>query len=385
MVNYTTESIRNIALVGHAGAGKTTLVEALLLQGGRIATAGSVEQGNTVCDFDPQEKAHQHSLDAAVVNLDYQGAHINVIDTPGFPDFIGQAIAVLPAVETVAVVINAQTGIETVTHRLMERAAERHLCRMIIINKIDAENLDLPALLEQIRETFGAECLPINLPANQGKSVVDCFFNPAGESDFSSVAEAHTAIIDQVVEVDETLMELYLEQGQELEPGQLHDAFEKALREGHLVPICFISARTGAGVKELLDFCARLLPNPTEGNPEPFLKGEGAQAEELRPVPDPKAHAVGHVFKVNIDPFVGKLAVFRIHQGTITKDSQLFIGDARKPFKVGHLFQMFGKEHPEIEVGIPGDICAVAKIDELHRNAVIHDSHDEDQIHLRPL
>ena len=385
MVSYTTESIRNIALAGHAGAGKTTLVETLLLQGGRIATAGSVEQGNTICDFDPQEKAHRHSLDAALVNLDYQGAHINLIDTPGFPDFIGQAIAVLPAVETAAVVINAQTGIETVTHRMMERAAERRLCRMIIINKIDAENVDLQVLVEQLRETFGNECLPVNLPANQGKSVVDCFFNPAGESDFSSVAEAHTAIIDQVVEVDEALMELYLEQGQELETGQLHNAFEKALREGHLVPICFVSAHTGVGIKELLDFCVRLLPNPTEGNPEPFLKGEGAQAEELRAVPDPKAHAIGHVFKVNIDPFVGKLALFRLHQGTITKDSQLYIGDARKPFKVGHLFQMFGKEHPEVEVGIPGDICAVAKIDELHRHVVIHDSHDEDQIHIRPL
>jgi elongation factor G len=385
MVNYTTESIRNIALVGHGGAGKTTLAEALLVQGGRIATAGKVEQGNTVCDFDPQEKAHQHSLDAALINLDYQGTHINLIDTPGFPDFIGQAIAVLPAVETVAVVINAQTGIETVTHWLMERAAERRLCRMIIINKIDVENVALPGLLEQLRETFGRECLPINLPANNGTAVVDCFFNPAGESDFSSVAAAHNVLIDQVVEVDEALMELYLEQGQELEPKQLHDAFEKALREGHLVPVCFVSARTGAGIKELLELFVRLLPNPTEGNPEPFLKGEGEGVEEFHAVPDPNQHGIAHVFKVTIDPFVGKLALFRIHQGTLTKDSQLYIGDARKPFKVGHLFQVFGKEHPEIDVGIPGDLCAVAKVDEIHRDTVIHDSHDEDYIHIRPL
>jgi elongation factor G len=383
MVNYTTESIRNIALVGHGGAGKTTLVEALLAQGGRIATAGKVEQGNTVCDFDPQEKAHQHSLDAALANLDYQGAHINLIDTPGFPDFIGQAIAVLPAVETVAVVVNAQTGIEPVTHRLMERAAERRLCRMIIINKIDVEDVDLPGLLEQLQETFGNQCLPINLPANQGTGVVDCFFNPSGESDFSSVAEAHTAIIDQVVEMDEALMEVYLEQGQELEPEQLHDAFEKALREGHLIPVCFTSARTGVGVKALLELFVRLLPNPTEGNPEPFLRGEGEEA--FHAVPDARQHAIAHVFKVAIDPFVGKLAMFRIHQGTITKDSQLYIGDARKPFKVGHVFQVFGKDHPEVDVGIPGDLCAVAKVDEIHRDAVIHDSHDEDHIHLRPL
>jgi elongation factor G len=385
MVSYTTESIRNIALVGHATAGKTTLVEAILHHAGKLSAPGTVEKGNTVCDFDPQEKTHQHSLDAALVNLDYQDTHINLIDTPGFPDFIGQAIAVLPAVETVAVVINAQTGIEAVTQRMMERAAARRLCRMIVVNKIDAENVDLPGLLDQIQETFGKECLPINLPAKQGATVVDCFFNPSGDSDFSSVAAAHSALIDQVVEVDEDLMTLYLEQGEDLQPEQLHEPFEKALREGHLIPICFVSARTGAGLEDLLDTFTRLLPNPTEGNPEPLLKGDGESVEELHAIPDPQQHVVAHVFKVLIDPFIGKLGIFRIHQGTITKDSQLFIGDSRKPFKVSHLFQLHGKEHPEIATGIPGDICAVAKIDDIHRDVVLHDSHDEDKIHLQPL
>jgi len=384
MISYTTESIRNIALTGHGAAGKTTLVESILYHAGKLAALGAVEKGNTVCDFDPQEKAHQHSLDAALVNFDYQGAHINLIDTPGFTDFIGQAIAVLPAVETVALVINAQTGIEAMTQRMMERAAERRQCRMIIINKIDAENLDLPGLLSQIQDSFGKECLPINLPANGGAGVVDCFFNPAGDSDFSSVAAAHSALIDQVVEMDEDLMAVYLEQGDDLQPDQLHAPFEKALREGHLIPICFVSARTGAGVKELLKIFAKLLPNPLEGNPEPLVKGDGAVIEEFPAIPDPKQHAVAHVFKVLIDPFIGKLGIFRIHQGSITKDSQLLIGDGRKPFKVNHLFQLHGKEHPEIAIGIPGDICAVAKVDEIHRDVVLHESHDEDEIHLRP-
>jgi elongation factor G len=385
MVSYTTESIRNIALVGHGAAGKTTLVESILHHAGKLPAPGAIEKGNTVCDFDPQEKTHQHSLDAALVNLDYDGAHINLIDTPGFPDFVGQAIAVLPAVETVAVVINAQTGIEATTQRMMERAGERQQCRMIIVNKIDTENLDLPGLLGQIQDSFGKECLPINLPAGGGAQVVDCFFNPAGESDFSSVAATHSALIDQVVEVDEDLMALYLEQGEDLQPEQLHAPFERALREGHLIPICFVSARTGAGMKELLDVFVKLLPNPTEGNPEPFLKGEGAAEALLRPIPDPQQHVVAHVFKVLIDPFIGKLAIFRVHQGTVTKDSPLYIGDGRKPFKVNHLFHLHGKEHPEVGVGIPGDICAVAKVDDIHRDVVLHDSHDEDQIHLRPL
>lgn len=212
--------------------------------------------------------------------------------------------------------------------------------------------------------------------------MVDCFFNPAGDSDFSSVAAAHSALIDQVVEMDEDLMALYLEQGDELQPEQLHAPFEKALREGHLIPICFVSARTGAGVKELLNVFVKLLPNPLEGNPEPLVKGDSAAAVGAGDSRS-KQHAVAHVFKVVIDPFIGALGIFRDHQGSITKDSQLLIGEGRKPFKVNHLFHLYSG-CPEVAVGIPGDICAVAKIDEIHRDVMLHESHDEDELHLRP-
>ncbi|MEJ2576837.1 MAG: elongation factor G [Gammaproteobacteria bacterium] len=381
---YGTEDIRNLALVGHAGSGKTTLAEALLAAAGRIPVAGQVENGNTVFDHDALEKAKGRSLDAALASFDWAGCHVNLLDTPGAPDYMGKAVAVLPAVETAAVVINAQAGIESVTLRMMRRAAERDLCRLIIVNQIDAEDLDLEDLLGQIQETFGKECLPLNLPADGATRVVDCFFNPAGDSDFSSVPDAHQALIDQVVEVDEELMALYLEQGEELAPEQLHAPFEQALREGHLIPVCFVSATTGAGVGELLDVIAKLAPNPAEGNPPQCLIGEGEKARPYQVVPDPAKHVVAHVFKVMFDPFVGKLSLFRIHQGTVTKDSQLYIGDGRKPFKVGHLFTLFGKDHPEVPTGIPGDIRAVAKIDDIHPDAILHDSHDEDYLHLQP-
>jgi len=386
MASYSTEDIRNIALVGHSGSGKTTLIESMLYRSGAISSAGSVEKGNTVSDFDAQEKAYKHSLNSTIVSMDYHGGHINLIDTPGYPDFMGRALAVLPAVETCAVVINAQTGIEMITRRMMDIAKDRGLDRLIIVNKIDAEQVDLEKLMIQIKETFGSECLPINLPAENNQKVVDCFFSPSGdETDFSSVSEAHTQIVDQVVELDEVLMEIYLEQGQEISPEQLHDPFEQSLREGHLVPVCFVSAKTGAGLDELLEIFTRLMPNPNEGNPPQFLKGEGDDSVPIEVIPDAGKHVLAHVFKINVDPFVGKLAIFRIHQGTINKDSQLFIGDGRKPFKVGHLFKLQGKEHTEVVSGMPGDICAVNKVDDVHFDAVLHDSHDEDYIHLRSL
>src|SRR3954469_17216745 len=362
MPKYSTPAIRTIALVGHGAAGKTSLTECLLHKAGVIPAPGSVDKGTSVCDFDPLEKEFRHSLASAIVNFAYRDTHVHLIDTPGFPDFLGQSLNALAAVETAAIVINAQNGIEMITRRMMQWARERGLCRMIVVNKIDAENLDLPALLASIQTAFGRECLPINLPANGGKEVVDCFFNPAGTADFSSVADAHRALVEQVVEVDEKLMETYLEQG-DVKAEQLHAPFEQALRDGHLVPVCFASARNGAGVPELLDIFARLMPNPLEGNPPQFFKGTGDTATEIRAEPDPKKHVLAHVFKIVVDPFVGKLAAFRVFQGTIRRDSQLFIGDGRKPFKVGHLFVLQGKEHVETDVCVPGDIAAVTKVD----------------------
>ncbi len=384
MSSYQSADIRNIALVGHSAAGKTTLAEALLEKTGAIHTRGTVERGSTVCDFDPHEKELGHSLETAVCSMEHQGIHINLIDTPGYPDFAGRSIAVLPAVETAAVVINAEHGIELVTRRMMEAAAKDGLCRMIIINHIDAPGINLQQLMNDIREAFGNECLPINLPADGAKKVVDCYFKPDNEVavDFSSVEAAHTEIIDQVVELDEELMEVYLEQGQDMNPSQLHDVFEKAMRRGHLVPVCFVSAETGSGINQLLNVFVQLMPNPMEGNPPPFIKGEGDDTEAVKVEPDADKHVIAHVFKVMVDPFIGRMGIFRIHQGSITPNTQLFIGDARKPFKVSHLYRLQGKEHVEMARGIPGDICAVAKVDEIEFDSVLHDSHEEDRFHL---
>jgi elongation factor G len=385
---FSTEQLRTVAVVGHGAAGKTLLVEQLLAKSKMIGAAGSVEKGSTVSDFDPLEKSALHSLRASVVHCNHAtgdtAARIHLIDTPGYPDFVGQALGALDAVETVAVVVSAVNGIELVTRRMMDWARARKLCRIIVVNKIDHDNIDLPLLLAQLQEAFGAEVLPINLPAENGARVIDCFDHDSGSADFLSVPEVHRKLMEQVVEVDDAAMEKYLEEGA-VDPTTLHGPLEKALREGHIIPVCFTSARTGAGVSDLLDVMTRHLPNPREGNPPLFVKGEGTEAVEFRSEPDADKHVLAHVFKVVNDPYVGKIGIFRVHQGRIGKDTQLFVGDSKKAFKVAHPLLLQGKDTIEVAQLVPGDIGAVAKVDEIVFDSVLHDSHDEDMIRMQPL
>jgi len=387
---HAIKHLRTIALVGQAGCGKTTLAEALLARAGAVPAAGSVERGTTVCDYTPLEKQLQHSLKLAVASFEAPNGEtptvVHLLDTPGYADFLGHALPALAAVETAAIVVNAQNGIEMMTGRFLQWAARRGLDRLIIVNKIDAENVDLEGLLADIQEAFGKECLPLNLPAAKASKVSDCFFAPAGEADFSSVEEAHRNLVDQVVEVDEKLMAEYLEKG-EIEPEALHEPLEAAMREGHLIPVVFCSAKTGAGVQELLDVIVKLLPNPAEGNPPVYLStpSDGGEATEIQATPDPSQHALAHVFKVEIDPYIGRLAVFRVHQGRLTPGMQLYVGEGRKPIKPGHLYLLRGKTQVEVSEAVPGDICAIAKMDDIQFDHILHDAAEDAHIHARPL
>ena len=390
MGKHVIKHLRTVALVGQAGCGKTTLAEALLARAGAVPAPGSVERGTTVCDYTPLEKQLQHSLKLAVASFEAPNGEtptlVHLLDTPGYADFLGHALPALAAVETAAIVINAQNGIEMMTGRFLQWAARRGLDRLIVVNKIDADNVDLEGLLGDIQEAFGKECLPLNLPAAKATKVSDCFFAPAGEADFSSVEQAHRNLVDQVVEVDEKLMAQYLEKG-EIEPEALHEPLEAAMREGHLIPVVFCSAKTGAGVAQLLDVIVKLLPNPAEGNPPKYVSvpADGGAPGEIQATPDPSQHALAHVFKVEIDPYIGRLAVFRVHQGRLTPGMQLYVGESRKPIKPGHLYMLRGKTQTEVSEAVPGDICAIAKVDEIQFDHILHDAAEDAHIRAKPL
>lgn len=373
----STQSLRSIAFLGQSGSGKTALVEALL------GSAGIKLQQ----EARRNPSGNGHSLSASIFHLDYRDTRSYLIDTPGLPDFIGQTISVLPAADTAAIVIDAATGVEMMTQRMMELARQQRMCRLIIVNKIDLPDLDLPGLVGRIQQAFGRECLPLNLPRKHAAEVADCFFSPDGESDFSTVAAAHAALMDQVVEVDPAFMETYLEQG-DIDPAILHAPFEQALREGHLVPICFTSAQTGVGLSQLIDVLVRLMPNPTEGNPPSLVReeaGDPPRRTAVKVEADASQHVLAHVFKVAMDPYVGRLCAFRVLQGTVRRDSTLYIGDKRKPFRVSHLYRLQGREQEEIPQGLPGEICAVSRVDDITWDAILHDAPEDASIHLQSL
>jgi elongation factor G len=380
--------VRAVALAGPAGVGKTTLVEALLAAGGAIKAPGSIERGTTVCDYDALEKQHGHSVKLACAHFERDGVRVHLVDTPGAPDFAGRAMAALDAVDAVALVVDARTGLDAPTARMALLAQTRRLARFVVVNRIDAERVDPAAVLDGLRAALGPECLPINLPADGARRVVDCFFSEAdGLTDVGSVADAHRRLVEQVVEVDDALTERYLA-GEPIAPAALHDAFERALREAHIVPVLFASARSDAGVEALVDFLLRLAPHPLEVDAPPFERwpgGDAARAEPFAPTRAPGDHVIAHVFKVEIDPYVGTVATLRVQQGTLTADTPLYVGESRKSVRAGPPMLLQGREHRTVAAVGPGEICALAKLDGLAFDAVLHDAPEDAAIHFRPL
>jgi elongation factor G len=364
MSKHKVEDIRNIALCGHGGCGKTTLADKLLIKTGAVSGEPSVDAGTSIGDFDAEEKVHKRTIEASITHFEHAGKRFNFVDTPGYADFIGQTIGALRGVDTAAILINAHSGIEVNTRRVFKEAEKAGVGRLIIINKMDEHNVDFPALVERIRETFGTQCVLFNVPVGHGsdfKGVVSTL-KPPGNAAGALVdpSEIHTALIESIIEVDEELMMKYFE-GEEPTAEQLDALIVRAVAAGTLIPIVCCSAKTGLGLSELLDAlveCA-LPPNAVAHK----ATREGTEYEVKA---DPNGPLVAQVFKTRIDPFVQKLSFIRVFSGTMKKDETVPTTTARKGMKLGPLLEVQGGETKPVDSASAGDIVAIAKMDELH-------------------
>jgi len=358
MAELKTEQIRNIALVGHTGAGKTSLAEALLFKSGATNRLGSVTDKTSILDHSDESREKLSSLESSLSYLTHGDLHVNLIDTPGSRAFGGQSMAALAAVECAVLVVSASAGIQVNTRKLMDTAKKYGLGVWIVINHIDAPNLDLPELVGQIQESFGAECVPVNLPTGGGSAVIDCFASESGDADFMSVADAHTAVIEAIVGADDELMEKYL--GGELSDDEARGAAAKAVAGGAFTPIFFTNACGDVGISELLGAVPALCPNPLSGKQRVLVDGE----EETAIVADASAPLVGQVFKVSTDPrsHIKYLAI-RLHAGRLTSDMTIKSTSDAKGTRPGHALRTLGADHKDLETGVAGDIITLAKLD----------------------
>jgi len=365
MAGYTINDIRNIVFLGHAGAGKTSLAEAVLHKAGITNRLGSVDDKSSIMDSDQEERDRGHSVDSALAHISHKGKEINLIDTPGYPDFLGAAMSTLPAAETAVIVISAVDGVQMNTIKLFNAAKERGMACMIVINKIDSDTDNLADLVGSIRESFGMECQCANLATTDGSSVVDCIVNQTGDGTFADVADAHTNLVESVIEADEELMESYLG-GEEINTEKLASVFTQAMISRSVVPIVFTSARREVGIEPLLDLVSQYCPSPASGVKLSLIAGRGEDETITEIAPEAAGNLLGVAVRVNSDPKTNiKYTTIRLQRGTVTSDTTLQASDGRKGMRCGHIQKLQGDALDQIDKVSAGDIVTLAKLEEL--------------------
>lgn len=356
---------RNLAICGHASAGKTTLVDRLLAASGAVSGTPDVTDKTSICDFDEEEKAHGHTIESSVVNLSHGDKKFNLIDTPGYSDFIGGMIGAISAVDGAVVCVNVHDGIQLNSRRAMAEAEKAGIARMIVLTKMDDPQADFSSLIEKCRGLWGGSVVPIQVPIGQGEkfSDVECAIDLPSEARGAVVnlAHAHEQLVERLVEMDETLMEQYFE-GTMPDPESLKRLLKQGVANGSVIPVMCVSATTGVGVTELLELLAAIAPAPdaiertitdVDGNPVTLEQSADAPL-------------AARVFKVRVDPFVQKLSFVRIFSGTLAKDQSVHASGVRKEVKLNPLLRIQGEGTEQIESAAAGEIIAIAKMDDLH-------------------
>lgn len=370
MAKYETRDIRNVILVGHAGSGKTGLADAILFKAKAVNRLGTVDEGTSVFDFEPEERDRRASIDLAIASAGWAGREINLLDAPGYPDFIAEALCGLHAVETAILCVNALEGVRVNTRKLWDHAVALGCARMISVNKMDSENVKYAELVASLRETFGKECVPVLLPTGTGdafKGVVNLLQGSEGApANLKALADDAR---EKLMECDDALLEKYLEGGA-VSADELAKALPRALAQGRVVPILCTSAQKDVGVSELLEFVARFAPSPLDAAPRKGTDPKGVEVTRA-----PAGPLSGQVFKSIADPFVHRQSYIRVVSGTLPGDQPLHNHRVGKATRMGGLFKPFGKEMRPILNAVAGDIVCVTKVDELNTCDSIGDPH----------
>jgi elongation factor G len=371
--SYKTENIRNIVLVGHGGAGKTSLVEGMLFRSGGITRMGKITEGNTVTDFDEEEIRKGISVSTALAPIEWDGHKINVLDAPGYADFIGEMRAAMRVADLAVFVVSGVEGLEVQTQVAWNYADEIGLPRMILINKLDRENSSFRRTLEQLREAFGKGVAPLSLPLGREhdfKGVISVIDEAAFEYDPSGkpaeapvpddrkerVEEVRTDLLDSVAESNDELLERYLEGG-DITREEIVKAIHDGIDDATMFPAMVGSATHLIGVDRLMDVIVSAGPSPLD---RPPVEGEGGEARE----PKPDAPLSALVFKTMTDPYVGRVSFFRVYSGTFKGDNTIHNATKKTDERIGHIFTMRGKNQEQLSEVVAGDIGCVAKLSE---------------------
>ncbi|MBA2115791.1 elongation factor G [Bremerella alba] len=365
MASCIVETVRDIVLCGHGSTGKTSLIDRLLEITHAVDGTHSVDDGTSVCDFEPEEKAHHLSIEATLAHFQHQGLRFNVIDAPGYPDFIGHTIAAMRGADTAMIVIDAHDGIAVNTRRAFQEAEKAGIGRMIVVNKIDSEHLDFPTLMQSIRDTFGQACVPISFPRLENGAIVGVVDILDEKADTSNApidpAIYKESLVEAAIESDEAWMERYFA-GEVPTNDDLKTLIPQAVAKGTLIPVVCCSIKKRVGIPELLDAMA-LCSLPPSMVHRKAKSGEGLEIE----LPgDPDGPLAAQVFQTRIDPFVQKLSYIRVYNGTLRKDTTLPGSNGRKGLRIGQLLDVQANQLEPIDRAGPGDIVAVAKMEQLH-------------------
>jgi len=365
VASYTVKDIRNIALISHAGSGKTTLAEAILHNAGVTSRFGKVEDGTTISDYSEDEKERKVSINTSILSFEYNGKHINMIDTPGYADFIGQVLGCLTAVDSAIVLVDAVEGVEVGTERVWALANEHKLARLVMINKMNKENIEFDNIVENIKERLGKGCVLVAMPVGSGsgfKGVVNLMDKASVDTagaEKEKATKLRNAFIEAIAEKNDELLEKYLD-GKELTQEEIMDGFKKGVLAGEIFPVFCGASVLNIGVKEILSVIMDILPSPDERPAKVVKDAKTNEDKELKP--DPGAPFAAHVFKSISDPYVGQLTIFRIFSGTLKSDTNFYNATKQAKERIGSLLKLFGKEQKSLAEAIAGDIVAVAKL-----------------------